>query len=80
MTFFKNVVNVFSLFRHFLPLEMGVVFHLNKINSLFTQGEDVFQVLNKIGLVVLDTQIFKCYFLFRYLTLKLGVALHLNKL
>ena len=32
--FFKNFVNVFSLFRNYLPLEKGGTLHLNKLESL----------------------------------------------
>ena len=31
---FSNFVNVFSLFRNYLPLEKDTVLHLNKLNSL----------------------------------------------
>ena len=31
---FLNFLNVFSLFRHYLPLENGGALHLNKLESL----------------------------------------------
>ena len=35
-----NFINVFPLFRHYLPLEKGLVLHLNKLE--FTSHKDVF--------------------------------------
>ena len=35
---FLNVVNVFSLFRNYYPLQKGGVLHLNKLESPSTQG------------------------------------------
>ena len=36
--FFLNFVNVFLLFRNYLPLEKGGALHLNTLESLFSQG------------------------------------------
>ena len=38
--FFLNLVNVFSPFRNYIPLEKGGALHLNKLESWipFTQG------------------------------------------
>ena len=38
-----NFVSVFSLFRNYLPLEMGRAFHLNKYESPLGK-DDLFQV------------------------------------
>ena len=80
--FFK-FVNVFSLFRYFLPLEKGVVLHLNKLE--FPSPKDVFvPSLVEIGLVVLKKKTYRvrqCIFAILFLSpLGKGVALHLNKL
>ena len=53
-----NFVNVFSLFRNYLPLEKGRALHLNKLESpspgdTFTQGCSV-PGLVEIGPVVLE--------------------------
>ena len=50
---FLNFVNVFSLFRNYLPLEKGGVLHLNKLESPST-NDVFFQVLLKFGPVVLE--------------------------
>ena len=34
---FLNFVDVFSLFRKYLPLEKGVAIHLNKLNPFHTR-------------------------------------------
>ena len=50
---FLNIVNEFSLFRNYLPLEKGMALHLNKTWIPFTQGYFV-QSLVEIGPVVLE--------------------------
>ena len=75
-TIFLKLVNVFSLFRKYLPLEKGMVLHLNK-----------FEFLSPSDPVVFEKKIFKhrqCIFnifsLIRYyLTLGKGMAHHLIK-
>ena len=52
--FFQNI-NVFSLFRNYLPLEKGGVFHLHKLNSLI-QGWFVLSLV-EIAPVVLEEKI-----------------------
>ena len=47
-----NLVNVFSLFGNYLPLELGGALHLNKLES-FTQGCFVPSLVD-IGPVVLE--------------------------
>ena len=60
---FFNFVNVFSLFRNYLPLEKGRALHLNNLESLI-QGYFV-PSLVEIGPVVLEKKIFKsCQFIF----------------
>ena len=56
--FFYFVFDVFLLFRNYLPLEKGVVLHLYKLKSPFTQGCFV-PSLVEIGPVVLEEKIFK---------------------
>ena len=53
---FLNFINVFSLFRNYLPLEKGGVLHLKKLES-FTQG-CFWPSLVEIGAVVLEKKIF----------------------
>ena len=43
-----NFINVFSLFRNYLPLEKGVVLHLNKLES-FSSKETLCQVWLKLA-------------------------------
>ena len=45
---FFNVVNVFSLFRNYLPFEKGGVLHLNKIEST-TPKDSLYQVWMKFA-------------------------------
>ena len=52
-----NSINVFSLFRLYLPLEMVVVLHLNKTQILFTQGGFVPSFI-EIGTLVQEKKIF----------------------
>ena len=55
---FLNCVNVFSLFRNYLPLEKGGVLHLNK--NEFPSYQGYFEPrLVEVGSVVLEKKIFK---------------------
>ena len=55
-----NFINVYLLFHNYLPLEMGVTFHLNKLESpsLVTQGCIVLSLV-EIGPFVQEQKIFK---------------------
>ena len=55
---FKNFVSVFLLFHYYLPLEINITIHLNKLEILFTQGYFV-PCLVEIGPLVLEKKIFK---------------------
>ena len=50
-----NFINVFWLFRNYLPLEMGVALHLNKLEFPFSQGCFV-PSLVEIGPVTLENK------------------------
>ena len=82
---FLNSVNLFSLFRNYLPLEKGVALHLNKFELPSPNGCFV-PSLVEISPVVLEKKILKYLFfniilLFRNcLLLEKGVALYLKKL
>ena len=54
---FLNFVNVFSLFRNYLPLEKGGTLHLYMYLNLFTQGCFVSSLVES-GPVVLEKKIF----------------------
>ena len=47
-----NLVNIFSLFRNYLPLKKGEFLYLNKLESSSPKDEFV-----EIGLVVLERKI-----------------------
>ena len=81
---FLNFVSVFSLFRNDLPLENDRALNLTKLKIPLTQrcfGPS----LVEIGPVVVENEDFKIlsmyfhYFIFNYLPLEKGRALHLNK-
>ena len=79
---FINYVNVFSLFRYYLPLEKGVALHLKKLE--FPSPNDALcQVWLKLGQWFLRRflKFVNVFSLFHYyLTLDKGGALHSNKL
>ena len=79
---FLKFVNVFSLFRYYLPFEKGVALHLRKPE--FPSPKDALgQVWLKLAQWFLRKRFLKfvnIYLLFRYyLPLEKGVALHLIK-
>ena len=80
--FFK-FVNVFSLFRKYLPLEKGGAFHLIKLESQSFKN-DFCQVWLKFALCSGEEDFYRFLSmnlsLFRHLPLKKDRALHLNKL
>ena len=53
---FLNFVNVFSLFRNYLPMENGGTLYLNK--PAFPSPKDILPSLVEIGSVVLEKKIF----------------------
>ena len=79
---FLNFINVFSLFRYYLPLEKGVVLHLSKLE--FPSPKDALcLVWLKLALLFLRRflKFVNVFSLFRYyLPLEKGVTLHLYKL
>ena len=81
---FLNFLNVFSLFRNYLPLEKGGALHLNKLESLFTQGCFVTSLVENSpkGSGEEDFLISSMYIRYfkNYLPLEKGGVLHLNKL
>ena len=80
---FFNFVNVFSLFRNYLPLEKGGAHHLNKLVSP-SPKDALCQVWLKLAQWLWRRRFFNfvnVFSLFRnYLPLEKGAALHLNKL
>ena len=54
---FLNFVNVFSLFRNYLPLEKEGALHLNNLESPLPK-DDLCHVIFEIGPVVLEKKIF----------------------
>ena len=80
---FLNFVNVFSLFRNYLPLEKGGVFHLNKLESP-SPKDALCQVRLKLARWFWRRRFLNfvnVFSLFRnYLPLEKGGALQLNKL
>ena len=80
---FLKFVNVFSLFRYYLPLEKGLALHLNKYESP-SPKDALCQVWLKLALLFLRRRFLKFVNVFSlfhyYLTLEKGGALHLNKL
>ena len=80
---FLNFINVFSLFRNYLPLEKGVTLLLNKVE--FPSPKDALcQVWLKLAQWFWRRRFLKVVNLFlkfpNYLPFGKGVALHLNKL
>ena len=80
---FLNFVNVFSLFRYYLPLEKGGALHLNKLESPSSK-DDLSQVWLKLVQWIWRGRFLNflhIVLLFRYyLPLEKGVGLHLKKL
>ena len=80
---FFNFVNIFSLFRNYLPLEKGGALHLNKLESPSPKN-DLCQVWLELAQRFLRRNFFKfvnVVSLFRnYLPLENDTAIHLNKL
>ena len=78
-----NFVNVFSLFRNYLPLEKGGALHLKKLESP-SPKDALCQVWLKLAQWFCRRRFFNfvnVFSLFRnYLPLEKGGALHLNKL
>ena len=77
-------INVFSLFRNYLPLEKGGALLLKKLESP-SPKDALCQDLLKFGSVVLEKKFFfnfiNVFSLFHnYLPLEKGLALHLNKI
>ena len=70
-SWFLNFVNIYLLFRYYLPLEKIIPFILIHLNSL-PQGCSVPSMV-EIGWVVLEKKIFKFVSVFRYhLPLEIG--------
>ena len=69
---FLNVINAFSLFRNYLPLEKGVILHLNKLE--FPSPKD--------ALCQVWLKLVKRFYSWRFLNFPFdkGVALYVNKL
>ena len=80
---FLNLVNVFSLFRNYLPLKKSVAFHLNKFESHSPKITTIGWNWSR-GSEEEDekfTNFVKCFFAISLLSpLVKGVGLHLNKL
>ena len=80
---FLNFLNVFSLFRNYLPLEKGRALHLNKLESP-SPKDALCQVWFQLAQWFWRRRFFKfinVFGLFRnYLPLERGVAVHLKKL
>ena len=78
-----NFVNLFSLFRYYLPLEKSGVLHLNKLESPFQGCFVPSQVWQKSAQWFKEEDYFyyvNVFSLFRnHLPLQKGGALHLNK-
>ena len=78
---FFLVVNVFSEFRNYLPLEKDGALHLNKLESP-SPKDDLCQVWLKLAQLFLRRRFFKFVIVFlqfcNYLPLEKGRALHLN--
>ena len=82
--FFFNFVNVFSIFRNYLPLEKGAALHLNKFESASSKD-----ALCQLWLKLAQWFWRRKFFLFKknvfslfhnYLPLEKDGSLHLNKL
>ena len=74
-------LNVFSLFRYYIPLENGGALHLNKLES--PSPKDALCRLVEIGEVVLKKILKVCLCMFAicyYLPLEKVVAFHMNNL
>ena len=80
---FFNFVNIFSLFRNYLPLEKGAALHLNKLESPSPKDTlcQVWLKLAKWFWRIRFSNFVNVFSLFPYyLSLEKRVALHLNKL
>ena len=81
-----NIFKIILLFRYYIPLEKGVVLHLNKLTWIHSTQKWFVPSLVEIGQLsdfgedfwknIFNNISYFCY----YLPLELGVALHLNKL
>ena len=80
---FLNFVNVFSLFRNYIPLEKGGVLHLNKLESP-SPKDALCQVWLQLAQWFWRRRFFNFVNVFspfrNYLPSEKGGALHLNKL
>ena len=80
---FLDHVNVFWLFRNYLPLEKGSTFHLNKIESSSSK-KTLCQVWLKLAQRFWSRRLSSFVYVFslfrNYLLLKKGLAFHWNKL
>ena len=80
---FLNFVNVFSLFRNYLPLGKGGALHLNKFESPSSK-DALCQVWLKLAQWFLSRRFLNFVNVFspfcNYLPLKKSMVLHLNKL
>ena len=80
---FLNVINVFSLFRNYLPLEKGRALYVNKLESLLPK-DALCQVWLKLAKWFWRRRFFNFVNVFslfcNYLPLEKDGALHLNKL
>ena len=81
---FLNFVNVFSLFRNFLPTEKGRGPSFEQTSISFTQG-CIVPSLVEICSVVLEKKIFLnfvnvCLLFLNYIPLEMSRDLHLNKI
>ena len=80
---FLNFVNVFSLFRNYIPLEKGMALHLNKLESPSIK-KDLCQVKMKLShwfwrrIFLLFVNVFSLFL--NYRPLEKGMALHLTHL
>ena len=78
-----NFINIFSLFRNYLPMEKGGAHHLIKLESPLPE-DALCQIWLKLARLFLRRRSFnfvKVFSLFRnYLSMEKGGALHLNKL
>ena len=80
---FLNFINVFSLFRNYLPLEKGTALHLNKLESP-SSIDALCQVWSKLAQWFWRRRFLNfvnvCSLFRNNLPLEKGAALHLNKL
>ena len=80
---FLNFVNVFSVFRNYLPLDKGGALHLNKLESI-SPKDALCQVWLKLALWFWRRRFLNLVDVFslfcNYLPMEKGIALYFNKL